>query len=92
MIFDDFRPSFLPCLDNLTYNVHFWGVILDPPSLPTLKLDIINGRSLLYFSNSFSLFQPKVNKKAKKSSQIALLSSKIATESLMPYAVFCFDF
>ena len=31
----------------LPYNVQFWGVIFD---LPTLKSDVINGRSLIHIS------------------------------------------
>ena len=27
------------------YKIQFWGVILDPPHTPTLKFDVINGRS-----------------------------------------------
>ena len=36
----------------LTYNFRFFGVILDP--LPTLKLDVINGRSLTALNYFFS--------------------------------------
>ena len=51
MIFDDFRPTYLPCLTIFNLHVRFWGVILDP--LPTLKSDVIDGRSLYVIMMKF---------------------------------------
>ena len=43
MMFVDFLPPYLPCQTIFNLQGRILGVILDP--LPTLKLDVINGRS-----------------------------------------------